>query len=133
MSGPDETIELGRCHACQALFLPADRPCPRCASDDVHRFSTSAIGRVIAATELVPSGAGSSSGPVLAFVEFVEGVRVLAVVDGSVPATGSLVSVRPEGPVYRARTEPTGAGPGARGEGESPRAGSAGPSFEPPR
>ena len=76
---------------------------------------------------------GWTSPHVLAIVELPEAVRLLAIVDGKVPTIGSVVSVRREGEVYRARTEPGRAPVPERGEGDSPRAGSAGPSFEPPR
>lgn len=128
-----ETISLDRCGSCQARFLPTDGPCPRCGSTDVHAYAAPALGKVIAATELVAPAEGWTSPHILAIVELPEAVRLLAIVDGKVPTIGSVVSVRREGEVYRARTEPGGTPAPERGEGDSPRAGSAGPSFEPPR
>ena len=128
-----ESIRLDRCGSCQARFLPADGPCPRCGSTDVHSYDGPGLGRVIAATELVSPAEGWASPHVLAIVELPDAVRLLAIVDGSLPAVGSVVSVRREGETYRARTEPVQSGGPKRGEGDSPRAGSAGPSFEPPR
>jgi uncharacterized OB-fold protein len=131
-SGPG-TIRLEKCGSCQSRFLPTDGPCPRCGSTDTTFFEAEAIGRVLAATELLSPPAGWRTPLVLAFVEMADAVRVLAVVDGSVPVMGSVVALRTDGDVYRARTEPIPAAVAGRGEGESPRAGATGPSFEPPR
>ncbi len=133
MTDGSETIELARCSACQARFLPSDGPCPRCASRDVALYNAPALGRVLAATELVAPAEGWTSPHRLALVEVADAVRILAVVEGPLPANGSVVSVRPDGPVYRARTEPASDPAAERGEGESPRTGPAGSSFEPPR
>jgi len=128
-----ETVELVRCGSCQARFLPTDGPCPRCGSTDCHRYAAPALGKILAATELVHPAAGWESPHLLAFVELPDSVRLLAIVDGSLPAIGAIVMVRRDGEVYRARTEPGPPSASGRGEGESPRAGSAGLSFEPPR
>jgi uncharacterized OB-fold protein len=109
MSPAPETVELARCEACQARFLPTDGPCPRCGSTSIRPYAADALGKVVAATELTSPSAGWSSPHVLAFVELPDAVRILAVVDGAVPAVGTVVAVRREGEVYRARTEPKGA------------------------
>lgn len=133
MSGSEETLELARCGSCQSRFLPNDGPCPHCGSTDCHLFLAPAIGKVLAATELVHPAAGWESPHLLAFVEVADGVRLLAIIEGGLPTAGSVVSVRRDREIYRARTEPGVPASAERGEGESPRAGSAGPSFEPPR
>ncbi len=133
MSGADETITISRCGSCQAHFLPSDGPCPRCGSTDIRAVEVPALGQVLVATELAYPAAGWTAPHVLALIEIAEGVRVLAIVEGPTPARETVVSVRRDGPVYRARSEPA-APPGAeRGEGESPRAGATDRSFEPPR
>ena len=133
MTESADGLELARCGSCQARFLPGDGPCPRCGARQVELYRAPAVGRVIAATEVVAPAEGWSSPHLLALVEVADAVRLLAVVEGSLPARGAVVGVRAEGPIYRARAEPgTEEGPG-RGEGESPRSGASGPSFEPPR
>jgi len=101
------TLELSRCRGCQARFLPTDGPCPKCGSPDCVRYSTSAVGRVLAATELHYPASGWHAPHRLALVEVADAVRVLTVVDGTLPSHGALVEVRPDGAVYRARPEPT--------------------------
>lgn len=132
MSVAAEQIDIARCGSCQSRFLPGDGPCPRCGSTLVERYPVPAIGRVIAATALESPPAGWTAPHVLAFVEVSDSVRLLAIVDGDVPTAGTVVSVRRDGAVYRARTEP-GGGSAERGEGDSPKAGESGRSFEPPR
>jgi uncharacterized OB-fold protein len=108
VTGRTETIELAQCGACQIRFLPTDGPCPRCASAEVELYLAPAIGRVLAATELVVPAEGWASPHVLALVEVADAVRLLAIVDGETPAPGVVVSVRTDGNVFRARTEPGG-------------------------
>lgn len=101
------TVELSRCEACHTRFLPSDGPCPRCGSSDCVTFSASAVGRVLAATELHYPASGWHSPHRLALVELADAVRVLAIVDGPLPTTGALVEVQRDQDVYRARPEPT--------------------------
>lgn len=103
MSEQAWTIELARCGACRAQFLPTDGPCPRCGSTDAHLYTASARGTVLAATELVHPAAGWESPHLLAFVELPGPVRLLAIVDGELPALGATVAIRREGELYRAR------------------------------
>jgi uncharacterized OB-fold protein len=128
-----ETIELSRCLSCQARYLPSDGPCPRCGSSDSQLYLSPALGVVLAATELVHPAAGWEAPHRLALVELPEAVRLLAIVEGALPSAGAVVVVRRDGELYRARTEPVAFTRAERGEGESPRVGSTGPSFEPPR
>ena len=109
MSVATDTIELARCRSCQARFLPTEGACPRCASTQIELYIAPAIGRVLAATELLYPPEGWPSPHPLALVEVADAVRLLAIVDGSLPALGAVVSVRPDGPVYRARSEPVSA------------------------
>jgi len=106
MSAPVETIELRRCGACQARFLPTDGGCPKCGSTDVQPYWAPALGTVLAATELSAPAPGWHAPHRLALVEFAESVRLLAVVEGALPAPGSIVAVRRDGDIYRARPEP---------------------------
>ncbi len=131
MTAEPETLEISRCASCQARFLPTDAPCPRCGSTEREPYAVAAGGTVLASTELVHPAAGWESPHRLALVEVAEEVRLLAIVDGELPAVGSAVRVRLDGDIYRARAEDA---PGPeRGEGESPRTGAPGASFEPPR
>ena len=104
-SGP--SLELMRCQACHTRFLPSDDPCPKCGSSDCRAFFTSAVGKVLAATELHYPAAGWQPPHRLALVELSDAVRVLAIVEGSLPSAGVLVEVHRDHDVYRARPEPT--------------------------
>lgn len=133
MSATLDELPLARCDACHARFLPTDGPCPRCGSTEVRSFPAPALGVVLAATEVMNPAEGWRPPHRLALVEMPQAVRLLAIVDGSLPAAGTVVSVRREGDVYRAKTEPA-SGSAERGEGESPSSGRPRPnSFEPPR
>jgi uncharacterized OB-fold protein len=134
MSDAGGTLELARCDACHTRFLPTEGPCPRCGSRDVRLYRSPALGVVLAATEVTTPAEGWKSPHRLAIVEMPQQVRLLAIVDGPVPAAGDVVAVRRDGEVYRARTEPGRPHPAERGEGESPDPGRDGPGpFEPPR
>ena len=99
---PDD-IELSRCSACQAAFLPSDGPCPRCGGLSRAPLSVASTGTVLASTEVVYPATGWESPHRLAFVEVSEGVRVLAIVEGDLPSRGSKMNVRADGAIYRAR------------------------------
>jgi uncharacterized OB-fold protein len=101
-----EQLELSRCEACRSRFLPTDGPCPRCGSPDVRPYSSPALGVVLASTELTNPAEGWTSPHRLALVELPESLRLLAIVDGPLPAPGTVVSVRRDAGVYRARSEP---------------------------
>jgi uncharacterized OB-fold protein len=107
MSATSDTIELSCCRLCAARFLPSDGPCPRCGSTESQLYLSPALGRVLAATELVHPAAGWESPHRLALVELPEAVRLLAIVDGPLPSVNAVVAVRRDGEVYRARGEPT--------------------------
>jgi uncharacterized OB-fold protein len=102
----DVPIELRRCETCRARFLPTDGPCPRCGSTDVQGYPSPPLANVLASTELLSPPPGWSAPHRLALVELPESVRLLAIVDGPLPAPGTVVSVRLEGAVYRAASEP---------------------------
>jgi len=104
---PTATIELVRCDACQTRFLPTDGPCPKCGSSRCTPYAASAVGKVLAATELHCPASGWQAPHRLALVEFADAVRVLAIIEGVVPAPGALVEVRRDGDVYRGQLEPT--------------------------
>lgn len=105
MSAP-LTIELTRCQACHTRFLPTDGPCPKCGSSDCVPYPVSAVGKVLAATELHYPASGWHAPHRLALVELTDAVRVLAIVEGSLPVAGALVEVRRDGDVYKGRPEP---------------------------
>lgn len=102
------TIELSRCLSCQARYLPSDGPCPKCGSTQSAAYPTSAVGKVLAATELLYPAHGWHAPHRLALVELADAVRLLAIVEGTLPVSGALVEVRRDGDVYRARSEPAG-------------------------
>ncbi len=106
MTASAETIEFSRCESCTGRFLPTDGSCPRCGGTDVRPYDSPALGTVLAATELTSPAEGWHAPHRLALVEMPQAVRLLAIVDGPLPATGTIVSVRREAEVYRARTEP---------------------------
>lgn len=106
MTSSSEVLELSRCEACRSRFLPIDGPCPRCGSTDVRPYSSPALGTVLAATELTTPSEGWPSPHRLALVEMPETVRLLAIVDGPLPAPGALVAVRRDAGIYRVSAEP---------------------------
>jgi uncharacterized OB-fold protein len=101
------TIDLTRCTSCHARFLPNEGACPRCGSSDCSAYSASAVGTVLAATELQYPASGWHAPHRLALVEVADAVRVLVIVESALPLPGDLVEVRRDGDVYRARPEPT--------------------------
>jgi uncharacterized OB-fold protein len=102
----DVPVELSRCGSCRARFLPTDGPCPRCGSNDVQRYPSSPLATVLASTELHSPPTGWTAPHRLALVELPESVRLLAIVNGPLPAPGTVVSIRLDGEVYRATSEP---------------------------
>ncbi len=107
MTDNGESVELRRCDSCGARFLPNDGACPRCGSTRTRAYSVPALGTVLAATELTSPAEGWHAPHRLALVEMPEAVRLFAIVEGGLPSPGAVVSVRREGEVYRARTEPS--------------------------
>ena len=130
MTDAGATVGLDECTACHLRFLPTDGPCPRCGSTRRRPYPVPGTGRVVAATELTAPAPGWSTPHRLALVEVADGVRILAVVDGPLPAVHEAVRLSLEGEVYRARAPARAT---ERGEGDVPRARRSGSSFEPPR
>jgi uncharacterized OB-fold protein len=103
----DVPVELSRCESCRTRFLPTDGACPRCGSTDVRSYPSPPLATVLASTELSNPPTGWIAPHRLALVELPESVRVLVIVDGPLPPAGTVVSVRRDGDVYRATSEPT--------------------------
>ncbi len=97
---PASTLEISRCAACHSRFLPRAGACPRCGSAEVTPHSVPGRGVVLAATELTAPARGWNAPHRLALVEIAEGVRVLALVPGPLPAVGDTVEVGREGERY---------------------------------
>ncbi len=123
MSG--EELALSKCTVCHARFVPLDGPCPRCAAVATEPYTTPAVGVVLASTLLEVPPAGWPAPHRLALIEVEDGVRLLAIVDGELPAPGAFAEVRREDGRYRARAK----GPAGRGEGDVPEAGRTRPSL----
>jgi len=124
-------LRLGKCSTCHARFAPVDGPCPRCGAASPEPYDAPGLGTVLASTSLEVPPPGWERPHPLALVELEDRVRLLVVPDPPLPPAGTLVEVRADGAVYRARTpDPVG---GERGEGDAPEAGAARPPFEPPR
>ena len=102
----DVPLELSRCETCRTRFLPTDGPCPRCGSTEIRPYSSPSLGTVLASTEMTNPPTGWTAPHRIALVELPESVRLLAIVDGPLPAPGTVVSVRLDGSVYRATSEP---------------------------
>jgi uncharacterized OB-fold protein len=102
----DVPIDLSRCETCRARFLPTDGPCPRCGSPEVRSYPSPSIGTVLASTEMSNPPTGWNAPHRIALVELPESVRLIAIVEGPLPAPGAVVAVRVDGPVYRATSEP---------------------------
>lgn len=131
MTSSVATLVLTRCEECHLRFLPTDSPCPKCASLRTQPYPVPDLGRVTAVTELANPAPGWTAPHRLALLEVADGVRVLAVVAGPLPAIGETVHVHRDGEIYRIRGAPAAAE--GRGEGDFPKARRRGPSFEPPR
>ena len=104
---PGSELTLSRCRACHSHYLPTDGPCPKCGSTDFAPYTTEGVGQVLASTELHYPASGWHAPHRLALIEVADSVRLLAIVEGALPVPGDLVEVRLDGPVYRARPEPT--------------------------
>jgi len=129
--GEPAGLSLGKCSTCHARFVPVDGPCPRCGSGSTERYSSPGVGTVLASTSLEVPPPGWPGPHPLTLVEVEDGVRLLAIPDLPLPPAGTLVEVRAEGALYRAKTLD---GEGAkRGEGDVPATGAIRPPFEPPR
>jgi hypothetical protein len=124
-------VTLGKCSTCHVRFVPGDGPCPKCGSVATEAYVSPGVGTVLASSALEVPPPGWERPHLLALIEVEDGVRLLVVPDPPLPLAGSLVQVRQDGAVYRARS--TLADEGKRGEGDVPEAGSARPPFEPPR
>jgi uncharacterized OB-fold protein len=97
----DGTLDMSRCASCHAEFLPRPGPCPRCGSHNIESIALPAHGTVRAATELSAPATGWNPPHRLALVEIAEGIRVLCVARGSLPAIGASVRVVRDGAIYR--------------------------------
>ena len=102
MSAP--ALLVSRCPSCTLRYLPRSGPCPKCGSTEVAPLSLPPQGRVLAATELSSPAAGWPNPHRIALVELAEAVRLLAVVEGPLPETGSVVTVLRDGEAYRIRS-----------------------------
>jgi uncharacterized OB-fold protein len=99
MSGAP-SIVLSRCGLCHTLFVPRAGPCSKCGSREVRAVPIAPEGVVLAATQLENPPEGWSAPHRLALVELVESARLLATVDGELPAIGDRVVVREESTHY---------------------------------
>lgn len=97
----DELLAMSRCGSCHAGFLPRPGACPRCGSSKVGTTGLPPRGKVLAATELSAPATGWASPHRLALIEITEGIRLLAVVSGALPAVGDEVKVTLDAAVYR--------------------------------
>jgi uncharacterized OB-fold protein len=96
-------LEMSRCRSCHAEFLPRPGPCPRCGSAEIEAIVLPARGTVRAATELSAPAAGWTAPHRLVLLEISEGIRLLGVADGPLPAVGAAVQVVRDGAVFRVR------------------------------
>lgn len=105
MTVPAAPVRVGRCESCHSRFLPRAGLCPKCGSSNIVPHEIAAEGRVLAATELALPPPGWGAPHRLALIELAEGVRLLAVLAGDLPAREALVSVSSESGHYIARVE----------------------------
>lgn len=99
----DPPIPVTLCQQCHNRFLPRPGPCPRCGSTSLGPSELAPVGSVLAATQLENPPAGWDAPHRLALVELEESVRILALVDGEVPAVGTTVHVRREADRFHVR------------------------------
>ncbi len=131
MSTSSADLELATCATCHLRFLPGGPACPRCASRTLTTVRVPAVGVVLASTEVLYPSEGWAAPHRLALVEVAEAVRLLAVVEGPLPAAGASVGLEAGTDHLTARTATSSRA--GRGEGDSPRRRGSGASFEPPR
>jgi uncharacterized OB-fold protein len=74
---------------------------------EVESVEIPAIGEVLAATELAHPAPGWAAPHRLVLVEAAEGVRLLAVVEGPLPAVGARVTVARQGDHFLVLADPT--------------------------
>ena len=103
-------LVIRRCASCHGRFLPRPGPCPRCGSRAVEPYEIAPRGRVLAATELSVPPPGWPSPHRIALLEAEEGVRLLAVVAGPMPAIGSTVAILQEAERFTALAPEPSAG-----------------------
>jgi uncharacterized OB-fold protein len=97
---------LSRCGSCTLRYLPRTGPCPKCGTSNPIPFAVPPVGMVLAATELLHPAAGWPSPHRIALIEMAESVRVLAIVEGELPAIGRPVEIERDGETYRAHLAP---------------------------
>ena len=131
MSDGPAPLRLGKCSTCHARYVPIDGPCPKCGSLATEAYVSAGVGTVLASTLLEVPPPGWTAPHPLALVEVEDGVRLLVVPDLPLPPAGTLVQVRGEEGLYRARALRNDEA--ERGEGDVPGAGGSRPPFEPPR
>lgn len=85
------------CDHCHSRFLPRAGRCPRCGSERLTRIELPPAGIVLAATQVEVPPSGWASPHRLVLVELAESVRLLALVEGELPALGAPVAVRFDG------------------------------------
>ena len=104
MSAPaGAPLDLARCVRCHGRFQTRSWPCPRCGANEIVENPVGPVGTVRAATAIESPAQGWPAPHRLALVEVAESVHVLAIVEGDLPALGTLVTVWRDGAVYRAR------------------------------
>jgi uncharacterized OB-fold protein len=87
-------LVLSRCEHCHTLFVPRAGPCFKCGSTEVRPVPIAPEGVVLASTQLENPPEGWTAPHRLALVELVESARLLATVDGPLPAIGERVVIR---------------------------------------
>ncbi|MCI4331951.1 MAG: hypothetical protein L3K19_08940 [Thermoplasmata archaeon] len=105
MSTPAQLI-VSLCTECHGRFLPRPGPCPRCGSNSIRPEPVPDVGEVLAATELMVPPAGWPSPHRLALVELMHGVRLLGLVEGTLPELGDHVKVTRDADRYTCRAVP---------------------------
>jgi uncharacterized OB-fold protein len=84
---------VSRCRNCHNRFLPRPGPCPRCGSREIDPSEVPPLGTVLAATEVLVPSAGAHRSHRIALVEGTDGLRILALVEGRLPAIGEPVTL----------------------------------------
>lgn len=99
---PSASLVVRRCRSCQATFAERSGPCPRCGSRDSEAHDIPPAAVVLAAVESLSPPAGFAAPLRLALVEAADAVRLLAMVDGELPAAGTTLVLRREDGRWRA-------------------------------
>lgn len=119
MTETASVLAAAACPACGATVAPRTGACPRCGAPGLVPTESVDTGRIVAVTALAVPPDGFPEGHAIALVELDGGLRLVAAVDGAVPAVGDRGRVRSSDGRYTVRGVGRRRSTGTRGGGAS--------------